>query len=83
MMEAGLIDKFKRKWWSSNVVCTGEVTLSTVQSLKLDTTAGPFILYAATTLLSILLLAGERVWVTVKPCTKTIRGKERHIKEVD
>ncbi|KAK7506246.1 hypothetical protein BaRGS_00002358, partial [Batillaria attramentaria] len=76
LMEAGLIDKWRRKWWSSKDVCTEEMAMSGVQSLELDSTAGPFILYAASTVLAVCLLLAERAFHTLWPVCRAMVSKK-------
>ena len=78
-MEAGLIDKWRRKWWSSKDVCSHDVAVSRVRSLKLDTTAGPFILYAGTTVLAVLILLVERVLQRLWPVCRAIMSPTPHL----
>ena len=72
MMESGLIDKWRRTWWSAKDVCNEEVAMSSVQSLKLDTTAGPFIIYACSTLLALIILMSERAVNSLWPICRAM-----------
>ncbi|XP_076446405.1 glutamate receptor 4-like [Babylonia areolata] len=74
LMEAGLLDKWRRKWWSAKDVCSQDLAVSRVQSLKLDSTAGPFILYACTTVLAFLALLGEKVVNRFCPLCRAVFG---------
>ena len=75
MMESGLIDKWRRTWWSAKDVCSEAVAMSSVQSLKLDTTAGPFILYACSTVLAIIILMLERAVNTLWPLCRAMMDR--------
>ena len=75
MMESGLIDKWRRTWWSAKDVCSVEVAMSSVQSLKLDTTAGPFIIYACSTMLAVIILMSERAVNSLWPICKAMLAR--------
>lgn len=73
-MEVGLLEKWRRKWWSVTDTCQAEQDslVNSVNSLELDSTAGPFILYGAATALALLLLLGERTVRTVWPAVRAM-----------
>ncbi|XP_070185891.1 glutamate receptor ionotropic, kainate 1-like [Littorina saxatilis] len=79
LMEAGLIHKWRRKWWSSTDVCSEEVAMTSVQSLKLDSTAGLFILYAVSTVLAFIILMGERAVNKLWPLCKAVVASRRTV----
>ncbi|XP_041364195.1 glutamate receptor ionotropic, delta-2-like [Gigantopelta aegis] len=47
MQEAGLMDKWKQKWWPNADQCSGSDRTSSAKVLGLDSLAGPFIIYLA------------------------------------
>ncbi|ESP03956.1 hypothetical protein LOTGIDRAFT_110568, partial [Lottia gigantea] len=69
LQEAGLIRKWRQKWWTSTNTCTESTVTNVVQSLELDSTSGPFIAFAGTTIISFLCLVLEHLYFRCK-CVK-------------
>ncbi|XP_046352525.2 glutamate receptor-like [Haliotis rufescens] len=59
MQEAGLIDKWKQKWWPSSDKCSGSERTSSATILGLDSLAGPFLIYASVVGVALLCLIFE------------------------
>lgn len=59
MQEAGLIDKWKQKWWPSSDKCSGSERTSSATILGLDSLAGPFLIYASVVGVALLCLILE------------------------
>ncbi|XP_064635760.1 glutamate receptor ionotropic, kainate 3-like [Lineus longissimus] len=74
MQEAGVIQRWKKKWWStqSGAECIVSTSSSTAQPLGLESCAGAFVVLAASTALSSLVLVIELVF---RRCTKACRRK--------
>jgi hypothetical protein len=71
MIEAGLIAKFHSKWWPRISECDGHNYVKTATELQIDSMAGIFIVYAAFTVLSILLFMTEIFFFhRIQPCLK-------------
>lgn len=62
MQEAGLIQKWKQKWWPSADKCSGSGRTSSATTLGLDSLAGPFFVYISVTSIAIVSLIIETVW---------------------
>ncbi|XP_046574829.1 glutamate receptor ionotropic, kainate 3-like [Haliotis rubra] len=80
LQEAGLIGKWRRRWWSPSSMCPTSSQTSTVQSLELESTSGPFLVFAGSTTCALLCLGVECVYFRVmgrgKVCCKS-RGPAR------
>ncbi|XP_041364197.1 probable glutamate receptor [Gigantopelta aegis] len=62
LLESGLIEKWKQKWFSStNKICTDVIATSSVKSLELESTVGPFLVFSVSTTLALICLAVEHV----------------------
>ncbi|XP_048248356.1 glutamate receptor ionotropic, delta-2-like isoform X2 [Haliotis rufescens] len=79
LQEAGLTEKWRRKWWSSSATCPTSSQASTVQSLELESTSGPFLVFAGSTTLSLLCLGVMCVYFRVvgrgRVCCKSDRSE--------
>ena len=59
MQEAGLIEKWRMKWWLRSDRCSGPSRKSSAQTLGLDSLAGPFLIYASVAVLSVVCFIAE------------------------
>lgn len=69
MQEAGLMEKWRQKWWSSTEQCVSSDRTSSAQVLGLDSLAGPFLVYLSVAGLSFICLLFE-ICVKNSPCSK-------------
>ncbi|XP_048256856.1 glutamate receptor ionotropic, kainate 3-like [Haliotis rufescens] len=65
LQEAGLTEKWRHRWWSPSATCPTSSQASTVQSLELESTSGPFLVFAGSTTLALLCLGVECVYFRV------------------
>ncbi|XP_071107299.1 glutamate receptor ionotropic, kainate 3-like [Haliotis cracherodii] len=87
LQESGLTDKWRRKWWSTSATCPTSSQASTVQSLELESTSGPFLVFAGSTTLALLCLGVECVYRRVvgrgRVCCKSGRSEGTPETEAD
>ncbi|XP_050390556.2 glutamate receptor 4 [Patella vulgata] len=81
MQEAGLIDKWKQKWWPSSDQCSGSDRTSQAQTLGLESLAGPFFIFlsvagSAGILLLIELVYYSKGFVGLTKCLKISGNQE-------
>ena len=63
MQEAGLIDKFKKRWWNNSIKCSApsEEKHMEASGLKMDAIGGAFIIYTCVAILGILCVVIEMI----------------------
>ena len=65
LLEAGILDEWRRKWWSHDgLTCKPEARLGTGKNLGVIYLAGPFFVFAGASGLGFLLAGVEWAWRT-------------------
>lgn len=59
MQEAGLITRWRQKWWRSSDKCGSGGIKSNADGLGLDSTGGPFLIFLFSVVIAFLGLVGE------------------------
>ncbi|XP_067672022.1 glutamate receptor ionotropic, kainate 3-like [Haliotis asinina] len=87
LQEAGLTGKWRHRWWSPSSMCPTSSQTSKVQSLELESTSGPFLVFAGSTTCALLCLGVECVYFRVvgrgKVCCKSAGPTRSHESEED
>ncbi|OWF36887.1 Glutamate receptor 3 [Mizuhopecten yessoensis] len=80
MQEAGLIEKWRQKWWPRSDQCSVSGRTSSATALGIDSLAGPFLVYVCIAALSFVCLLFEiclkrRAYVKQKKVSKVESGQ--------